>query len=176
MSFNATTEAAIDIPDTNLRAAVEAALGKAKGDPITPSEMAALAHLEASETGIRNLTGLEGATNLIDLGLWKNSVKDLSPLAGLTNLTGLYLGVNSAPDLSPLAELTNLESLFLDSNGISNLSPLAGLTKLTRLAVNNNSVSDLSPLAGLTNLKWMRPCFKQHLRPFTPSRKYRIGK
>ena len=156
VSFNATAEAAIDIPDTNLRAAVEAALDKAKGDPITPSEMAALTHLEASETGIRNLTGLEGATNLIDLGLWKNSVKDLSPLAGLTNLTGLYLGVNSAPDLSPLAELTNLESLFLDSNGISNLSPLAGLTKLTRLAVNNNSVSDLSPLVGLTNLKWLR--------------------
>ena len=156
VSFNATAEAAIDIPDTNLRAAVEAALGKAKGDPITPSEMAALTHLEASETGIRNLTGLEGATNLIDLGLWKNSVKDLSPLAGLTNLTGLYLGINSASDLSPLAELTNLESLFLDSNGISNLSPLAGLTKLTRLAVNNNSVSDLSPLVGLTNLKWMR--------------------
>ena len=156
VSFNATAEAAIDIPDTNLRAAVEAALGKAKGDPITPSEMAALTHLEASETGIRNLTGLEDATNLIDLGLWKNSVKDLSPLAGLTNLTGLYLGINSASDLSPLAELTNLESLFLDSNGISNLSPLAGLTKLTRLAVNNNSVSDLSPLVGLTNLKWMR--------------------
>ena len=156
VSFNATAEAAIDIPDTNLRAAVEAALGKAKGDPITPSEMAALTHLEASETGIRNLTGLEGATNLIDLGLWKNSVKDLSPLAGLTNLTGLYLGINSASDLSPLAELTNLESLFLDSNGILNLSPLAGLTKLTRLAVNNNSVSDLSPLVGLTNLKWMR--------------------
>ena len=156
VSFNATAEAAIDIPDTNLRAAVEAALGKAKGDPITPSEMAALTHLEASETGIRNLTGLEDATNLIDLGLWKNSVKDLSPLAGLTNLTGLYLGINSASDLSPLAELTNLESLFLDSNGISNLSLLAGLTKLTRLAVNNNSVSDLSPLVGLTNLKWMR--------------------
>ena len=156
VTFSAVVETAVDIPDPNLRAAIETDLGKAKGDPITSSEMAALTHLEASETGIRNLTGLEGATNLIDLGVWKNSVKDLSPLAGLTNLTGLYLGINSASDLSPLAELTSLESLFLDSNGISDLSPLAGLTKLTRLAVNNNSVSDLSPLVGLTNLKWMR--------------------
>ena len=178
VTFNAVAEAAVDIPDPNLRAAIETALGKGKDDPITPSEMATLPHLEAPEVGILNLTGLEHAThlmelkldrnsisdisaladliNLIDLHLHRNSVSDLSPLAGLTKLTGLYLGGSSASDLSPLAGLTNLESLFLDSNGIVNLSPLVGLTNLTRLALNNNSVSDLSPLAGLTNLKWMR--------------------
>ena len=154
--FTAVAEAAVAIPDPNLRVAVEAAPGKAAGDPITPSDMATLTHLEASEAGVRDLTGLEHATNLKVLGLWRNSVSDLSPLAGLTNLTGLYLGINSASDLSPLVELTNLESLFLDANGISDLSALAGLTQLTRLALNNNSISDLSPLAGLTNLGWMR--------------------
>ena len=178
VTFNAVVEPAVDLPDLNLRAAIETILGKAEGDSITPSEIATLTRLEASEAGISNLTGLEHATNLtvlkfdnnsisdisalanltnlIALHLWRNSVSDLSPLAGLTKLTGLYLGGSSASDLSPLAGLTNLESLFLDSNGISNLSALAGLTKLTRLAVNNNSVSDLSPLVGLTNLKWMR--------------------
>ena len=178
VTFSAVVETAVDIPDPNLRAAIETDLGKAEGDSITPSEIATLTRLEASEAGISNLTGLEHATNLtvlkfdnnsisdisalanltnlIALHLWRNSVSDLSPLAGLTKLTGLYLGGSSASDLSPLAGLTNLESLFLDSNGISNLSALAGLTKLTRLAVNNNSVSDLSPLVGLTNLSWMR--------------------
>ena len=156
VTFNAVARAAVEIPDSNLRTAIETTLGKASGAPITADEMATLTRLEASEAGIRNLTGLEGATNLIDLGLWKNSVKDLSPLAGLTKLTGLYLGGSSASDLSPLVGLTNLESLFLDGNGTSDLSPLAGLTKLTRLALDSNSVSDLSPLVGLTNLKWMR--------------------
>ena len=146
----------VPIPDANLRAAIEKALGVTSGIPITADEMATLTRLEASEAGIRDLTGLEHATNLIDLGLWKNSVSDLSSLAGLTNLTGLYLGGSSASDLSPLAGLTNLESLFLDANGISNLSALAGLTKLTRLALSNNSVSNLSPLAALTSLRWMR--------------------
>ena len=154
--FSAVVEAAVDIPDPNLRAEVEAALGKAKGDPITPSEMTTLTSLEAPEAGISDLTGLEGATNLIDLHLWRNSVLDLSPLAGLTKLTGLYLGGSSASDLSPLVELINLESLFLDSNGISDLSPLAGLTNLTRLALNGNMVSDLSSLMELTSLTWMR--------------------
>ena len=178
VTFNAVVEPAVDLPDLNLRAAIETGLSKAEGDSITPSEIATLTRLEASEAGISNLTGLEHATNLtvlkfdnnsisdisalanltnlIALHLWRNSVSDLSPLAGLTKLTGLYLGGSSASDLSPLAGLTNLESLFLDSNGISDLSPLAGLTNLTRLALNNNSVSDISPLAGLTNLRWMR--------------------
>ena len=178
VTFNAVVEPAVDLPGLNLRAAIETGLSKAEGDSITPSEIATLTRLEASEAGISNLTGLEHATNLtvlkfdnnsisdisalanltnlIALHLWRNSVSDLSPLAGLTKLTGLYLGGSSASDLSPLAGLTNLESLFLDSNGISDLSPLAGLTNLTRLALNNNSVSDISPLAGLTNLRWMR--------------------
>ena len=178
VTFNAVAEGPVDIPDANLRAAVEAALDVGSSAPIASAEMATLTRLEASEAGIRDLTRLEHATNLTNLdlsinnitnisrlvgltnlevlGLWKNSVSDLSPLAGLTKLTELYLGDNSASDLSPLAELTNLESLFLDSNGISNLSALAGLTQLTRLALNNNSISDLSPLAGLTNLRWMR--------------------
>ena len=150
------TAQVVNIPDLNLRAAIETALGKAAGAPITADEMATLPRLEAPETDISNLIGLEHAINLKKLNLWSNSVKDLSPLAGLTNLTELYLGINSAPDLSPLVGLTNLESLFLDANGISNLSALAGLTKLTRLALNNNSVSDLSPLTGLTSLRWMR--------------------
>ncbi len=154
--FTAVAEAAVAIPDLNLRTVTETTLGKAEGKPIAPAEMVTLTRLEAPEAGISDLTGLEGATNLRGLNLWRNSVSDLLPLVGLTNLTELYLGGNSASDLSPLAGLTNLESLFLDRNGVSDLSALAGLTQLTRLALNNNSVSDLSPLAGLTNLKWMR--------------------
>ena len=150
------TAQVVDIPDPNLRAVIENALGKVSGATITTADMATLTRLDANEAGISDLTGLEHATNLRDLHLWSNSVSDLSSLAGLTKLTGLYLGGSSASDLSPLVGLTNLESLFLDANGISNLSALAGLTKLTRLALSNNSVSDLSPLAGLTSLRWMR--------------------
>ena len=150
------TAQVIDLPDSNLRAAVEKALGKASGTTITTADMATLTRLDANEAGISDLTGLEHATNLRDLHLWRNSVSDLSSLAGLTKLTGLYLGGSSASDLSPLTRLTNLESLFLDRNGISDLSPLAGLTNLTRLALGNNTISDISVLAGLTNLTWLR--------------------
>ena len=65
----------VDIPDLNLRAAVEAALGKASGATITTDEMATLKHLDASDAGIHDLNGLEAATNLtrLDLGQQLNS-------------------------------------------------------------------------------------------------------
>ena len=57
----------VNIPDANLRAAIAAELGKAPNEPITPDEMATLTVLVAPGQGIRDLTGLEFATNLIEL-------------------------------------------------------------------------------------------------------------
>ena len=108
----AATAQVVDIPDPNLRAVIENALGKVSGATITTADMATLTRLDANEASISDLIGLEHATNLRDLHLWSNSVSDLSSLAGLTKLTGLYLGGSSASDLSPLVGLTNLEMHF----------------------------------------------------------------
>ncbi len=146
------TAQTVTIPDPNLRAAIESALGKASGATITALDMATLTSLEAYESNISNLTGLEGATNLTWLNLYYNSISDISPLAGLTNLTTLNLLYNNIGDISPLAGLTNLRTLNISYNNISDISPLAGLTNLTTLELHFNSISDISPLAGLTNL------------------------
>ncbi len=157
VTFNAVAKAAIDIPDTNLRTVVETALGKADGDPITLSEIAALMSLEEPEAGVRNLTGLEHATNLTYLDFWKSLVSDISPVAGLTNLTHLGFAANNAiSDVSALAGLTNLTALWVNGNSISDISPLAGLAKLTRLGLSNNSISGISALASLTNLTLLK--------------------
>ena len=153
----------VEIPDSNLRTVIEAELGKAAGAPITVNEMAILTELEAPNTNIRDLTGLEFATNLRELNLGQenvsgtevnsNAVSDLSPLARLTKLITLNLSDNSISDLSPLTGLTQLTtSLDLNDNLISDLSPLAGLVNLTHLELGNNLISDLSPLADLTKL------------------------
>ena len=157
------TAQVVDIPDPNLRAAIETALGKASGDPITADEMAALTRLEAPNANISDLTGLEAATNLTTLNLgdthvegegWinSNSIKDLSPLAKLTDLTWLNLSQNNISDLSPLAELTNLTWLDIGGNNLSNISPVAGLTNLTALWLWRNNIVDISPVADLIHL------------------------
>ena len=169
---------AVAIPDANLRAAIEAALGKASGAPIIKAEMVTLPYLAAQNAGIGDLTGLESATNLTDLWLPGNSItdiralgnltnlteleldgniiRDLSPLGGLTNLTELGLGRNNITNVSALRSLTNLTELGLRLNNIRDLSPLSGLTNLTHLQLRGNNIRDLSPLSGLTNLTYLQ--------------------
>ncbi len=142
----------VTIPDASLRAAVETALGKARGAPITRAEMASLTRLEVSNSEIRDLIGLEFATGLTSLNLSDNSIPDLTPLSGLTNLTSLILSYNGIRDISPLSGLINLTSLNLSYNTITDISPLSGLTNLTLLILSGNLFSDISPLSGLTNL------------------------
>ena len=121
----------VNIPDPNLRAAIETALGKAAGAPITVADMETLTSLIARDANISNLTGLEHATNLTDLDLIGNSISNLSPLSSLINLT---------------------RSMGLTKTRYRMCRRCPGLTNLWRLTLASNSISDVSPLSGLTNL------------------------
>ena len=152
VEFDAVIAEPVVIPDPNLRAAIEAELGKASGATITTADMANLTELEAESADITDLTGLEHATNLTILNLGNNSISDISPVAELTNLIDLFLYSNSISNASPVEELTKLTRLDLSFNSISDISPVAGLTNLIELFLQGSSISDISPLAGLTNL------------------------
>ena len=156
LMFPLTTSAQdVNIPDANLRAAIAEALEKAPDASITRAEMGTLRRLEAEDVGIRNLNGLEAATNLEEVRLNHNLISDLLPLAGLLRLHTIRVGDNTISDLSPLAESISLEGLDIWENLISDLSPLAGLINLRWININDNAVDDLSPLAGLIRLEWM---------------------
>ena len=148
----------VSIPDPNLRNAIEDALGKPGGAPISQAEMASLPELSAPNREITDLTGLEAGVNLarLDLGdayvasegrfINSNSISDLSPLWGLTQLTRLDLEGNSIRDISPLSNLTNLVILGLGNNAISDITALSGLTNLFFVGLWDNNISDISPL------------------------------
>ncbi len=68
----------INIPDVNLRAVIRDALDKSRFSPITTTDMASLTALDASNRNIRDLTGLEFATNLTALNLVDNRLSSLS--------------------------------------------------------------------------------------------------
>ena len=152
VSFNAVTEAPVNISDPNLRAIVEIALRVASGAPIVSLDMETLIRLKARNANISDLTGLEFATNLTTLDLTGNSLSDISPVAGLANLTFLDLDGNALSNISAVAGLTNLTFLDIWGTPISDISPVADLTKLTTLGLGHNNISDISPVAGLTNL------------------------
>ena len=144
--------ASVYIPDANLRAVIEEALGKTPGAVITGADMATLTELSATNMDISDLTGLEFAKNLTGLYIGHNPLSDLSPLASLTRLRHIRLHDTEVSDLSPLAFLRDLEELNVAATRISSLAPLAGLKNLKKLDTIHSDISDLSPLAGLTNL------------------------
>ena len=156
----------ITIPDVHLRAVIEDSLNKARGEAITAAEMAMLTRLEAPNSRVRDLTGIEYATELTVLNLGavsingthinSNDITDLSPLSGLVKLTELYLHRNMIYDISPLSNLTALEKLDVSANfRISDISPLSDMVKMRTLYLYTNEISDLSPLSGLTDLRWL---------------------
>lgn len=145
------------MPDRALRAAVRGEIGILPDVPLTKEQLYHLQHLNANHKGIRNIAGLEFATNLRELYLGRNPITDLRPLANLTQLEILHLWslTPDTPglDLRPLTGLIDLEELSLGRNRISGISPLANLKKLRTLNLSHNDISDLRPLTGLKKLR-----------------------
>ena len=171
----ATEAQTVNIPDTNLRNAINEALEKTPNARITAEDMQTLTELRAGNRDIRVLNGLESATNLEFLWIYGNSISDLSPLAGLINLQGLVVSDNLITDLSPLAGLTKLEWINTGDNPVADLTPLSGLINLQRyhswgtpirnlgalaelpklwqIDICGGELSDISALAGMTGLR-----------------------
>ncbi|MDE0426491.1 MAG: leucine-rich repeat domain-containing protein, partial [Candidatus Poribacteria bacterium] len=114
---------ALSIPDPHLAAAVQRQIGNA----LTTHAILNLQRLNAPNSGITDLTGLEHAHNLMvlyldDRNAENNTTLDMSPLSGLKNLTTLYLSDNNITDISALSEMKNLTTLYLSDNNITDIS------------------------------------------------------
>ncbi|MDE0467543.1 MAG: DUF5050 domain-containing protein, partial [Candidatus Poribacteria bacterium] len=110
------------IPDTNLRTAIQQEIGNA----ITTQTLLNLTTLDADASGL-----MDGSP----------VIRDLTGLEHATNLGGLYLSDNNISDISPLSGLTQMEELDLSDNNISDISPLVGMTQLTWLALGGNPLN-----------------------------------
>ena len=115
--------------------------------------MKTLTRFFADNKGIRDLTGLEYATNLERIELRRNAISDLTPLAGLIKLNNIKLRDNVISDVSPLGNLLSVDWMGLEENVIMDLSPLRGLVKLNGIGISGNPISDVSSLDSLTSLE-----------------------
>ena len=148
----------VHIPDPNLRAAIAEALDKSPNAPITVEDMESLTALGANNRNIKDLTGIQFATNLNRLELADNQISDLSPVSGLIKLEHIRFSANNVSDLTPVAGLINLESVRFSQNEVSDIAPFAGLINLKSIGTWGNRFSDLSPLAKLTKLESLDIC------------------
>jgi YVTN family beta-propeller protein len=142
----------VNVPDPNLRAALDAQLGA----NFTAAQAANITVLNISSSGpIADLTGLEALRNLTVLTITNpgNTFKDLGPLESLTKLRTLELqGDPNISNVDPLVSESGLVNLTLTNDHISDLSTLPSLPNLEALNVPNNEISDLSTLPSLPSL------------------------
>ena len=139
----------VEIPDPNLKQVITETLKLPDGQPITQQGLLTLTSLDGRDRSIKELTGLEHATNLIDLYLGGNQIQDITPLANLTKLRYLDLSFNAIESVEPLASLIRLQVLNFTANPIQDITPLANLINLERLHISGNLVTDFTPLQGL---------------------------
>ena len=163
----------INVPDLQLKAAMNAALGQEATANITRKQALTITIIEEGSE-IRDLTGIEECKNLEFLYLDNNEITDISPLSNLKklsflglsrskindisvlsglSLSELHLDNNEIVDISPLSNLEGITYLFLEKNKISDISPLSNLKELTYLTLQGNKISDMSPLRELSNLQ-----------------------
>ena len=143
----------VEIPDPNLRAAIRKTLKLSDGVPVNRAFMRQLTSLDAENSQITYLTGLEFATNLIWLHIPNNPISDLTPIAGLTRLETLNMWWTPISNIRPLANLTELRRLVAGGCDIVDINPLANLTQLTWLNLAGNKITDIKPLANLSQLQ-----------------------
>ena len=165
------------IPDANLRAIIVEVLDKPRGTELTVQDLLELTMIDAEGKNIRDLAGLESATNLEELRIPDNQVRDISPIVGLPELRIIGMASNEVVDvpsldllkleeldlrrnrvfdLSGFVNLPNLRELNLDVNLLTDIEPLADMTSLTHLSLNSNAIEQIFALSGLTGLVELR--------------------
>ena len=183
--MNVASAQVVNMSDENLAALVRDELNLAPDAPITRQALQRLYGLSTGVysggefAGIKDLTGLEHATELRHILTVEDEISDLGPLQGLPHLSSLTITGNSINDFSPLAGLPQLRKLFVPvrsmalmdnllrhvdltqledlkisgKNLIGDLRPFPNLTQLRGFGFSGFQIRDITPLAGLTQLR-----------------------
>ncbi|WP_241161975.1 MULTISPECIES: toxin Cry1Ac domain D-VI-related protein, partial [unclassified Enterococcus] len=128
------TNQIVNIPDVNLKKALNQKLNQAENATITADQLATIKELDVNNRNIASIEGLQCCTNLTTLKIGNgignndsesNTVSDLTPLKNLTKLTTLVTGSLPIADFSPLKNIPlDLFETNINSNlGNINLTP-----------------------------------------------------
>ena len=140
------------IPDVNLYNFLVSVADSNADNILTLIELEMITALDAADSEISDLKGLEYCKNLERLDLSNNNITTIEELKELSNLTVLYIERNELSDITVLGDLTNLVLLDVIGLNLEDLSALSKLVNLKTLWFDNNNVVDITPVAGLKNL------------------------
>ncbi len=137
----------ISMPDVNLASAVRKSLNLAPNTVLTSHMMLKLTHLNAPNSEITDITGLEHALNLKELWLGADPWRDGR------GREHAYISSNAISDLSPIEKLPKLYWMMLANPSVDAVAALPKLKKLRNIQIYNPPILDSSVIAELTQLR-----------------------
>lgn len=154
VNFSATNE--VVFKDEVLKNIVTNKVDVDENGKVTKDEMTYLYELyydgSLSSNKIKNLTGLEYATNLSSLSLENNEIEDLTPISNCNKLINLGLSNNKIKDISLLSTCESLTYVYLDNNNIEDINPLVSCMNLSVMNIEGNDVTSINPILNMSNL------------------------
>ncbi|WP_218459969.1 hypothetical protein [Rickettsia sp. TH2014] len=162
----------VSILDKKLSRMIHRILKKNDTESITQEEMASITNINVFDQGVKDLTGLEYATNLEELIISYNIIDNLDPLKSCTKLKTLsakYLTTSSISSLpinlegldisnlsltetdgfTSLSTLTNIKTLQVSNTILDSINFVSSTVNLSNIEANNCKVTNLKPLQAL---------------------------
>ena len=144
------------VADKNLQNLLNVLLNKEEGTSITSADLLVLTDLDAKETSLVDLTGLQAGINLTHLYLDNNQISNLSPLADLGKVTEINLTNNLIKSVEAFSTWRGECKINLNGNLIRDLSPLVNnpwLSGNTEIQVQGNPLNSNALLIQIPALK-----------------------
>jgi hypothetical protein len=155
-------DSTVNIPDANLKAKLQAALGLTASSSPKKSDLAKITGgLDLSGASIAKIEGLQYCTNVTDIKLSNNKIDDKgipSTFTGLTNLKTLLLDGNKLTKVpTSVLAMTGLTYLSLAGNQIKTIPDnISALAALVNLDLSGNALTTLPANIGtLQNLQYL---------------------
>lgn len=148
---SAPTGPVVKFKDSTLRDVIKEQLGLNRD--VRASDMERLEDLFLADMDIKDLSGLEYATNLMYVYLINNeSELDLSPLSGLP-IFDLTIENTKLKGYEKIAEMESLVSLSITNNQLKDISFLKDMEQLDYLDLSHNKIHDITDLSNLNELE-----------------------
>lgn len=157
----------VDIPDVNMKAALNSALNvEDSSADITKEQLESLTALkltDSDDTHITDYTGLEYCVNLKTLRITDSELTVLPDITALTKLHFLDLSdCYNLTDISKIPVTDTLNDVELEKcTSVNDISPLKAVPSITRLCLDGvkitdkNADSNADTISSLTNLKYL---------------------
>ncbi|KIJ88490.1 hypothetical protein [Rickettsia asembonensis] len=159
---------AVSIPDKKLSRIIHRILKKNDAESITKEEIASITNINVFDQGVKDLTGLEYATNLEKLIISYNAIDSLEPLKSCMKLKSLIAVCLTTASINNLP--TNLEELDISNlslTGTDGFTSLSSLTNIKTLQVSNTILNDIDFVSLTVNLSKIEAnnCQVTNLKP-----------